>query len=78
MKDFDLRTRMFKHRCSYMIHSPVLAGLPKEMKERVYQRLGKVLSLDKPDRDYAYLPQAEKKAIRDILKATLKDWPGGW
>ena len=78
LKDLDLRTRLFQHRCSYMIYSPVLAGMPKEMKQRVYQRLGKALSQDAPDKDFAYLPQAEKQAIRDILKATLKDLPGGW
>ena len=78
LKDFDLTTRLFKHRCSYMIYSPVLAGLPKQMKERVYQQLGKALSLDAPDQEFAYLPQAEREAIRVILKATLKDLPDGW
>ena len=78
LKDFDLQTRLFKHRCSYMIYSPVVAGLPREMKERVYQRLGKALSLDAPDREFAYLPQEERKAIRGILKATVKDLPAGW
>ena len=78
LKDFDLRTRLFKHRCSYMIYSPVLAGLPKEMKQRVYQRLGKALNPDKLDKEFAYLPLTEKKAIQDILKATLKDLPEDW
>ena len=78
LKDFDLRTRMFKHRCSYMIHSPVLAGLPKEMKDRVYQRLGKALNLDATDKVFAYLPTEEKQAIRNILKSTLMDLPKDW
>ena len=78
LKDFDLRTRLFKHRCSYMIYSPVFAGLPREMKQRIYQRLGRALALEHPDQDYAYLPQAERKAIRAILRGTLKDLPDGW
>ena len=78
LKDLDLRTRLFKHRCSYMIYSPVFSGLPSAMKQRVYQRLGKALSLETPDKDYAYLPAPEKQAIRGILKATLADLPGGW
>jgi len=78
LKDFDLRIRLFKHRCSYMIYSPVFAGLPAAMKQRIYQRLGGALSLEKMDKDYAYLLAAEKQAIRHILKATLADLPNGW
>ncbi len=78
LKDLDLRARLFKHRCSYMIYSPVFAGLPQEMKQRIYPRLGRALAPEHPDRDYAYLPQAERKAIRAILRGTLKDLPAGW
>jgi hypothetical protein len=78
LKDFDLRTRLFKHRCSYMIYSPVFAGLPTAMKLRVYQRLREALSLEEPRRDYAYLPAPEKQTIRRILKATLADLPDAW
>jgi hypothetical protein len=78
LKDLDLRTRLFKHRCSYMIYSAVFTGLPPAMKERVYRRLGRALSLEKPEGDYAYLPGSEKNAIRSILKTTLTDLPGGW
>jgi hypothetical protein len=72
LKDFDLRTRLFKYRCSYMIYSPVFAGLPAEIKTRVYGRLRAALDLD--NREYDYLPAVEKKAIRNILKATLAEF----
>jgi hypothetical protein len=78
LKEFDLHTRLFKHRCSYMIYSPVFTGLPPAMKQRVYRRLGLALSQEKADKEYAYLPAAEKQAIRGILKATLRDLPDGW
>jgi hypothetical protein len=78
LKDFDLRTRLFKHRCSYMIYSPAFAGLPATMKQRVYQRLGQALILETPDKGYAHLPAAEKQTIRRILKATLADLADGW
>jgi len=78
LKDFDLRTRLFKHRCSYMIYSPVFTGLPPAMKERIHRRLKEALSADKPDREYAYLPAGEKAVIRNILRETLADLPAGW
>jgi hypothetical protein len=78
LKDFDLRKRLFKHRCSYMIYSPVFSSLPSEMKQRIYQRLDEGLDMDRPNKEFAYLPTEEKKAIREILKATLADLPRGW
>ena len=78
LRDFDLRTRLFKFRCSYMIYSPVFAVLPPAMKQRVYQRLAKALNDKRTDAEYAYLPLAEKQAIRGILKETLTDLPRGW
>ncbi|MBM3869384.1 MAG: hypothetical protein FJ392_00275 [Verrucomicrobia bacterium] len=78
LKDFDLRTRLFKHRCSPMIYSLAFQGLPSEMKQRVFARLGQALEITKPDPEYAYLPPAEKQAIRGILKATLPELPKNW
>ncbi len=74
LKDLDLRTRLFKYRCSYMIYSPVFEGMPAELKGRVYRSLKDALRVDPPASDYGHLPAAEKDAIRSILKATLPDW----
>ena len=78
LKDFDLRTRLFKHRCSYMIYSRIFQGLPAEMKSRVYERLRSALDPKQPDADFAYLPAAEKQTIKAILRATLKELPASW
>jgi hypothetical protein len=78
LREFDLRTRMFRYRCSYMIYSPEFQGLPSRMKQHIYLRLRAALSVEKPDKEFAYLPSAEKLAIRSILKATLPDLPAGW
>ena len=78
LREFDLRTRLFKYRCSYMIYSPEFAGLPARMKQQIYIRLREALSVEKPLKEYAYLPAAEKQAIHAILKSTLTDLPQGW
>ena len=78
LKDFDLRTRLFRYRCSYMIYGAAFAGLPAEFKQRVYRRLGEALDVARADAEYAYLPEAEKEAIRGILRATVMDLPAGW
>jgi hypothetical protein len=78
LKDFELRTRLFQHRCSYMIYSVGFTGLPSELKQRVYRELDAALNLNEPHPDYAYLPAAEKRSIREILRETLVDLPAGW
>jgi len=78
LKDFDLQTRLFRYRCSYMIYSAAFTGLPPEMKQRVYRRVWQALNVARPDPEYAYLPTAEKQSIQAILRATLKDLPTGW
>ena len=78
LKDFDLKTRLFRHRCSYMIYSSVFRGLPVDMRDRIYRRLQKALNLAEPDANFAYLPDNEKSAIRRILKGTLSELPADW
>ena len=78
LKDFDLQTRMFRNRCSYMIYNPIFTALPRELKQRIYAQLGSALSTTKPNAEYGYLPAAEKQVIRTILKATLTDLPSLW
>ncbi len=78
LREFDLRTRLFKNRCSYMIYSPEFQGLPARMKQQIFIRLREALSVEKPVKEFAYLPAAEKQAIHTILKGTLTDLPPGW
>ena len=77
LKDLDLETRMFKHRCSYMIYSPAFQGLPSVLKARIYSLMGRALTTN-ADREFAYLTTAEKQTIRSILKSTLDDLPVSW
>jgi hypothetical protein len=78
LKDFNLQTRLFRNRCSYMIYSPIFTALPAQLKSRIYAQLGAALSTAKANSEYAYLPTSEKQAIRTILKATLSDLPAQW
>jgi hypothetical protein len=78
LKDFDLKTRLFRNRCSYMIYSAAFRGLPPAMKQRVYRRLSEALSVSAPDPEYAFMPAAEKLTIHNILRGALPNLPPGW
>lgn len=77
LKDLDLKTRMFKHRCSYMIYSDTWKAAPKELKDRVYYHMALYLR-EQPDAQHAHIPPVERLAIRSILKDTMTDLPGWW
>lgn len=78
LKDLDLETRIFQHRCSYLIYSDVFQATSAPFKEQVYRILGAAISTENPDPDFAYLPDAEKETIRGVLRETLSDLPAGW
>lgn len=71
LRQFDLQTRLFKHRLSYLIYSPLFDSLPSKVKARIYRRLWDVLSAS--DRS-----SAERAAIIDIIRATKTDLPEFW
>lgn len=78
LRDFDLKTRLFRYRCSYLIYSPIFTALPAEMKQRIFRQLSAALNWTKPAPEYAYLPTPEKQAIVAILRKTLPGLPPGW
>jgi hypothetical protein len=47
LRQLDLRTRLFKYRCSYMIYSPAFDALPQEARAAVFARLRETIT----DRD---------------------------
>ena len=70
LRDLDLRTRLLRYRCSYMIHTASFAALPVEFKERVLAQLTAALREENGGADFAYLPALEKRAIYAILRET--------
>jgi hypothetical protein len=71
LRDFDLKTRLFRYRCSYMIDSAHFRGIPAPLRERIFARMRQALDPATPDPEYAYLPPGEKAAIIEILRATM-------
>ena len=39
LRELDLRTRLFKYRCSYMIYSPAVDALPGEVRAELFKQL---------------------------------------
>ncbi len=78
LRDFDLRKRLFKYPCSFLIYSESFADLPAPAKQWVYQRLWDILTGKETSKDFDGLSADDRRAIREILAATLKDLPPFW
>jgi hypothetical protein len=74
LRDFDLKTRLFKYPCSYLIYSPSFAALPTEVKEYVLGRMREVLSGQDSSGKFNHLSAADRRAIAEILDDTMAGW----
>lgn len=78
LRDFDLKTRLFRYPCSYLIYSPAFDGLPAPAKQAIYARMWQILSGQEHDPRYARISPADRAAIIQILRETKPDlarWP---
>jgi hypothetical protein len=70
LRHFDLRTRLFRYPCSYLIYSDAFLALPSEVKAAIYARLAEVLSGRETNPAFSRLGNAERVAVTEILRAT--------
>ena len=78
LREFDLKTRMFRYPLSYVVYSRQFDGLPAEAKERVYLRLWEVLTGTDTSKEFAHLSADDREAVIEILRETKKDLPAYW
>jgi hypothetical protein len=70
LADFQLNTRLFKNRCSYMIYSGAFAALPEPVKGRVVARLRKIMESNTADDEHPEIKVPERQRIARILDET--------
>ena len=70
LKDFDLQTRLFKYRCSYMIYSKAFDSLPESLEKAVFKQLISVLRSEARRDRFEDLSKEERATILEILTET--------
>lgn len=78
LRDLDLKTRLFRYPCSYLIYNDAFEQLPGSVKTLVYRRLFEVLSGQDESDTFAHLSPEDRQAILEILIETKKDLPEYW
>ena len=70
LKDFQLLNRLFKYRCSYMVHSVTFQHLTPPLKTRVLKALRQILEGGDTTGRYDYLSETERGHALKILAET--------
>jgi hypothetical protein len=78
LRDLDLRTRLLRYPCSYLIYSEAFDQLPEIARERLYRRLWEVLTGRDTTEKFATLSAKDREAIFEILRDTKKGLPDYW
>lgn len=78
LRDLDLRQRLFRYRCSFLIYSEAFEALPVEAKDRFYQKLWRILAGEDQSSDFGTLSKTERREILEILLETKPGLPPYW
>ena len=78
LRQFDLKSRLFKYPCSYLIYSKGFASLPIDVRNYTLKRLHEVLTGKDASVAFSHLIPADRKAVLEILRDTLPELPEYW
>jgi hypothetical protein len=74
LRELELKQRLMRYPCSYMVYSAAFDGLPDSAREMVYRRMKRILSGEEREPRYALLAST-RNAIIEILRGTKKGLP---
>jgi hypothetical protein len=78
LRELDLKRRLFKHPCSYLIYSGQFDALPQQVKDYVYRRLFDILTGVNADDAFSHLSGGTRQEILEILRETKPGLPDYW
>jgi hypothetical protein len=78
LRDLDLKRRLLRYPCSYLIYSEAFDALPKPVSEYLYRRLTEVLSGKDAGKAYGTLSAEDRDAITGILLDTKPAFAAYW
>ena len=78
LRDLDLKTRLFRYPCSFLIYSEAFEALPQAARDQLYLRLHEVLTGKDQSKEFAALSSVDRTAILEILLDTKSGLPDYW
>jgi hypothetical protein len=74
LRDLDLNTRVFRYPLSFLIYSEGFDGLPRFVREHLYEGLARTLQARDPGAPYSRRSAVERRCAYEILLATKPEF----
>jgi hypothetical protein len=74
LRDLDMKTRMFKYPCSYLIHGDSFAELEPSLRHEIVRQVKSILGKNEPSELFAHLTPDDCENILAILSETHPDF----
>lgn len=78
LRQFDLKTRLFRYPCSYMVYSRAFKTLEPDLRNAIYDRLKSILLSPNVEVGYQHLTDDDRTAIAEILMQTRPELANRW
>jgi hypothetical protein len=75
LRDLDLRQKLFRYPCSYLIYSEAFDALPEPALDHLYKQLWLALTGQTKDKELLAIAPEDRKAILEILRQTKTNLP---
>lgn len=75
LRDLDLRQKLFRYPCSFLIYSEAFDALPKPALDHLHKQLWLALTGQTKDKELLAIAPEERKAILEILRQTKTNLP---
>jgi len=74
LRELDLKTKLLRYPCSYLIYSPQFDSLPDELRGRVIDRMTAILQGAERPTGFAHLTSAARRDLLAILQETKPEF----
>jgi len=78
LRDFDLKTRLFRYPVSYMIYTAAFDNLPAQVRDLIYRRVYDALSSKDKAIHLESIAPADRQAALEIVRETKSNLPTYW
>jgi hypothetical protein len=74
LRQFDLKSRLFRYPCSYLVYSTAFDALPAEMRSYLWKRLDQILTGRDQSPTYAGMGLQDRQNVLEILRDTKPEF----
>jgi hypothetical protein len=74
LRQLDLKTRLMRYPCSFLVYSPSFDRLPQEMRAYLWRRLGQILTGRDTSEIYVNMAGEDRRAVLEILLETKPEF----